>query len=104
MMQTMANDQLTRELSLLANRAQGLADKLEDLMPEIRDKVIEGGRTANGIAEQLRELMNPLLQAHLINRSKTLDDETDLLNEMLATVNVNLSEHGRTSKRHQEQI
>ena len=91
----MANDQFTRELSLLANRVQGLANKFEEFMPEIRDKVLEGERTTNGIAEQLREFMNPLLQADLINRSKTLDDKTNLLNGMVATVNVNLSEHGR---------
>ena len=56
MMQT---DQLTRELSRLANRVQGWADKFEDVMPEIRDKVLEGERTTNGIAEQLRESIDP---------------------------------------------
>ena len=91
-MHTMANDQLTRELSLLANRVQGLVDKLEEFMQEILDKVLEGKKT-NGIASKMRECMSPLSQAYSISRSKTLDDNTELLNGMIATVNVNLSEH-----------
>ena len=64
-------------------------------MPEIRDKVLQGEATSTGIADQLKELINPMLQADLINRSKTLEDKTDLLSGMIATINTNLSEHGK---------
>ena len=37
--------------------------------------------------------MNPQLQRDVVNRSKVLDDNADLLNGMIATVNTNLSEH-----------
>ena len=64
-------------------------------MPEIRDKVLQGEVTSNGIADQLRDLINPLLQPDLINKNKAWDDKTDVLNGMIATANTNTSDHGR---------
>ena len=77
MMMTMTNEQLTANLAGLAKRAQGQADRLEEFLPEIRDKVLQGEATSSGIADQLRDLINPMLQADLMNRSKILDDKTD---------------------------
>ena len=94
-MNILTNEQLTGHLTELSNRVQGQADRLEAFMPEIRDKVLQGEATSSGMADQLKELINPMLQADLINRSKTLEDKTDLLSGMIATINTNLSEHGK---------
>ena len=59
-MMTMTNEQLTGNLAELANRVQGQADRLEAFMPEIRDKVLQGEATSSGMADQLKELINPM--------------------------------------------
>ena len=46
-MMTMTNEQLTANLSDLANRVQGQANRLEAFMPEIRDKVLQGEAQIN---------------------------------------------------------
>ena len=63
-------------------------------MPEIRDKVLQGEATSNGISDQLRDLINPMLQADFINQMKVLDNKTEWMNAMIASTNANISEHG----------
>ena len=72
---TMTNEQLTQNLSNLADRVQGQADRLEEFMPEIRDKILQGEARYTVQADQLKDLVNPILQADLINKTKILEDK-----------------------------
>ena len=89
---TMTNEHLKQNLADLAQRVQGQADRLEEYMPEIRDKVQQGEARYNVTADQLRDLVNPMLQTDLISRIKALNGKTDLLNGIIITVNQHLSE------------
>ena len=54
------NDQLTIELNQLTNRVQGLADKLESMMPEVRDKIVACETTTSEMSSRLQELVNQI--------------------------------------------
>ena len=53
------NEQLTVELNLLANRAQDLADSLESMMPEVKDKILASEAATEQISNKLRNWVNP---------------------------------------------
>ena len=57
------NEQLTMELNALSNRVQGLADSLENMMPEVKDKILASEAVTQDISNNLQSLVNPLLQA-----------------------------------------
>ena len=64
------NEQLTVELNQLSNRVQGLADSLETMMPEVRNKILASETATQENSNNLQSLVNPLLQADLIKIPK----------------------------------
>ena len=87
------NDQLTIELNQLTNRVQGLADKLESMMPEVRDKIVACETTTSEMSSRLQELVNPILQADLINKNKIISDQMNIINGLLAEANTTMAQH-----------
>ena len=92
-MSVKGNEQLTVEVNLMATRMQELANQLDTVMGEVGDKITKNEETTKHIQKQLEDLVNPLLQADLINHHKTVSDKTDLMSGMIAEMNTTLSQH-----------
>ena len=63
--QAKSNEQLTAELIQLQNRVQGIADSLETMMPEVKDKIEATEASTQEIAVNLRTLVRALVVAKL---------------------------------------
>ena len=48
------NEQLTMELNALSNRVQGLADSLENMMPDVKDKILASEAVTQDISNNLQ--------------------------------------------------
>ena len=84
------NGQLAMELNALSNRVQGLADRLENMMPEVKNKILDSEAATQEISKNLQSLVNPLLQADLVSRTQIINDKMDVLNGSLADISSNL--------------
>ena len=93
---TKTNEQLTMELNALSNRVQGLADSLENMMPEVKNKILASEAATTEISNNLQALVNPLLSADLINRTQIINDKLDVLNGNLADRSSNLNRQQQT--------
>ena len=60
MAMTKTNEQLTMELNALSNRVQGLADSLENIMPEVQNNILASEAATQEISNNLQSLVNPL--------------------------------------------
>ena len=60
----------------MVNRVQELASSMEGIMPEVRDQILENSNLTNWIGEELRTLVNPIIQADLIKKTDVLNDKT----------------------------
>ena len=86
------NEQLTVELNLLANRVQGLADSLENMMPEMKNKILASETATEQISNHLKNLVNPLSSADLISRTQIMHDRMDVIDGNLADASRNLTQ------------
>ena len=86
------NEQLTVELNLLANRVQGLADSLESMMPEVKNKILASEAVTEQISNNLKNLVNPLLSADLVSRTQVMHDRMDVIDGNLADASRNLTQ------------
>ena len=86
------NEQLTVELNLLANRVQGLADSLESMMPEVKNKILASEAVTEQISNNLKNLVNPLLSADLISRTQIMHDRMDVIDGNLADASRSLTQ------------
>ena len=96
MAMTKTNEQLTMELNALSNRVQGLADSLENMMPEVKNKILASEAATTEISNNLQALVNPLLSADLINRTQIINDKLDVLDGNLADISSNLNRQQQT--------
>ena len=53
MAMTKTNEQLTMELNALSNRVQGLADSLENMMPEVKNRILASEAATQEISKNL---------------------------------------------------
>ena len=76
-----SNAQLTEELNNLARTVEGIRDKLNTVIQNVRDNILESGSATNAIQEGLRALVNPILEANVVGKQTQIDSNITVIDD-----------------------